>query len=66
MGKMRGDKNRVLPGGTKLKVEKAGGTGTMRCPRCNGVAVAFRRPDGVWAHKCGSCGAHYCTMGKMR
>lgn len=38
-----------------------GGTGRMRCMKCQGLVVATRMADGKQVMQCQSCGANHTT-----
>ncbi len=55
---------RVLRGtkdikGNKLFKQPAGGSGRLRCMRCQGLATPFTLTDGKQAMRCNTCGAVY-------
>jgi uncharacterized C2H2 Zn-finger protein len=49
---------RDLKGNTILK-QPEGGTGRLRCPKCQRLATPAQGPDGKPVMKCGGCGAVY-------
>lgn len=52
----------VAPGVVVLKKTGEGGMRKLRCPKCQGVAVERRQPDGRVVNTCGTCGTTFASQ----